>query len=64
MLGRFSRQGNRDPVLKVEQSHSSNLIANKLLGLNTVYFLTFCLRRLGRYLSRLFRLGLISSAKI
>src|SRR5213079_3289623 len=64
MLGGFSRQGSGDSVLEVEQSHSSNLVANKLLGSNAVYFLTFHFRRPGRYPSRLFGPGPISSAEI
>jgi len=64
MLGGFSRQGSEDSVSEVEQSHSSNLVANKPLSSNAVYFLTFRLRRPGRYPSKLFGPGPISSAEI
>jgi len=64
MSGGLSRQGSGDSVSEVEQSHSSNLVANKPLGSNAVYLLTFRLRRRGRYPSRLFGPGPISSAEI
>jgi hypothetical protein len=63
MLGGLSRQGSGDSVSEVEQSHSSKLVANPL-GSNAVYFLTFRLRRPGRYPRRLFGPGPISSAEI
>ena len=40
MTGGFSRESSGDSVSEVEQSHSSNLVANKPLGSNAVYFLT------------------------
>src|SRR5205814_2224688 len=64
MSGGLSRQGSGDCVSEVEQSHSSNLIANKLLGSNAAYLVTFRLRRPGRYPSTLFGPGPISSAEI
>jgi hypothetical protein len=53
-----------DSVSEEERSYSSKFITNRLLGSNVVYFLTFRLRRSGRYPSTLFRLGQISSTEI
>ena len=64
MLGESSRQGSGDSASEVEQSHSSNLVANKPLGSNAAYFLTLRRRWPGRYPSRLFGPGPISSAEM
>lgn len=64
MSGGLSRQGSEDSVSEVEQSHSSTLVANRLLGSNATYLLTFRLRRPGRYPSTLFGPGPISRTEI
>jgi hypothetical protein len=64
MVGGLSRQASGDSVSEVEQNHSSNLVANKLLGSNAAYLLILCLKPLGRYPNTLFRPGPISSTEI
>lgn len=62
--GGLFRQGSGNSVSEVEQSHSSNLVANKPFGSKAAYLLTFRLRPLGKYPSTLFGPGPISSTEI